>query len=84
MTPGSGAEALQWAAQHDVQLVLTDQRIPQMTGTELPHRMCDIFKFMTKPWDDDQLRANIRDAFTHWEAVSVKNKSVAAQVGDPL
>lgn len=102
LTAASGAEALELAAQHDVQVVLTDQRMPQMTGTELLHRLCviapdtvrmvlsgytdlntitqavnegDIFKFMTKPWDDDQLRANIRDAFTYSEAVRARNKS---------
>jgi diguanylate cyclase (GGDEF)-like protein/PAS domain S-box-containing protein len=104
LTAASGAEALELAAQHDVQVVLTDQRMPQMTGTELLHRMCviapdtvrmvlsgytdldtitqavnegDIFKFMTKPWDDDQLRANIRDAFTYSEAVRARNKSTS-------
>jgi len=104
LTAGSGAEALELAAQHDVQVVLTDQRMPQMTGTELLHRMCvispdtvrmvlsgytdldtitqavnegDIFKFMTKPWDDDQLRANIRDAFTYSVAVRARNKSTS-------
>jgi response regulator RpfG family c-di-GMP phosphodiesterase len=104
LTAGSGAEALELAAQHDVHVVLTDQRMPQMTGAELLHRMCviapdtvrmvlsgytdletitqavnegDIFKFMTKPWDDDQLRANIRDAFTYSEAVRARNKSTS-------
>lgn len=104
LTAGSGAEALELAAQHDVHVVLTDQRMPQMTGAELLHRMCviapdtvrmvlsgytdletitqavnegDIFKLMTKPWDDDQLRANIRDAFTYSEAVRARNKSTS-------
>lgn len=26
-----------------------------------------IFKFLTKPWDDDLLRLNVRDAFIHYE-----------------
>lgn len=28
-----------------------------------------VYKFMTKPWEDDELRANIRDAFAQGEAV---------------
>lgn len=35
MTAGSGAEALQLLSQHDVALLITDQRMPGMTGTEL-------------------------------------------------
>lgn len=98
-------------APYCLEVELTDQRMPQMTGTELLHRLCviapdtvrmvlsgytdldtiaqavnegDIFMFMTKPWDDDQLRANIRDAFTYSEAVRARNKLVAAQVGEPV
>ncbi|HSV51835.1 MAG TPA: response regulator, partial [Burkholderiaceae bacterium] len=26
-----------------------------------------IYKFLTKPWDDDLLRDNIREAFRHYE-----------------
>ncbi len=43
-----------------------------------------IIHAMTKPWDDDQLRANIRDAFTYSEAVRARNKSVAGQIGEPV
>ena len=35
MTAGSGAEALQLLGQHDVALLITDQRMPGMTGIEL-------------------------------------------------
>lgn len=35
MTAGSGAEALQLLSQHDVALLITDQRMPGMTGIEL-------------------------------------------------
>lgn len=27
-----------------------------------------IYKFLTKPWDDDLLRENIREAFSHHDA----------------
>ena len=35
MTAGSGAEALELLIQHDVALLITDQRMPGMTGIEL-------------------------------------------------
>ena len=35
MTAGSGAEALQLLGQHDFALLITDQRMPGMTGIEL-------------------------------------------------
>jgi len=38
LTAGSGAEALELLAQHDVALMITDQRMPAMTGLELVKR----------------------------------------------
>ncbi|HKP35484.1 MAG TPA: response regulator [Pyrinomonadaceae bacterium] len=35
LTAGSGAEALEILGQHDVALLITDQRMPGMTGIEL-------------------------------------------------
>jgi response regulator RpfG family c-di-GMP phosphodiesterase len=35
-----------------------------------------IYKFLTKPWDDDLLRQHIRDAFVYHEAV-VRPRSLA-------
>jgi CheY-like chemotaxis protein len=35
---GSGAEALRLLEQHNVALILTDQRMPDMTGLELLQR----------------------------------------------
>ncbi|MEX0731981.1 MAG: EAL domain-containing protein [Aquisalimonadaceae bacterium] len=76
-------------ALNDVDLVLADQRMPTMTGSELLSRVKmlypetvrvvfsgytdlttvteavnagAIYKFITKPWDDDALRATIADA----------------------
>ena len=83
-------EAFSLLAAHNVQVVLSDQRMPGMNGTEfLGHvknlypdtvRMVlsgftdvasvteainigAIYKFLAKPWDDDALRAQVRDAF---------------------
>jgi len=90
----SGAQGLELLAQHPVDVILSDQRMPNMTGVEFLRRVKTaypdtvrmvlsgytelqsitdainegaIYKFLTKPWDDDQLRANIAEAFRHKE-----------------
>ncbi|WP_114970787.1 EAL domain-containing protein [Rhodoferax ferrireducens] len=82
-------------ATHEVQVVVSDQRMPEMNGTEFLSRVKDlypdtvrivlsgytdlesitdavnhgaIYKFFTKPWDDETMRDNIRDAFVTYEA----------------
>ncbi|MDR0736583.1 MAG: EAL domain-containing protein [Zoogloeaceae bacterium] len=84
-------EAFDLLARNRVQVVISDQRMPVMSGTEFLARVKDIYpdtmrivlsgyseiesitqainqgaiyKFFTKPWDDNQLRNNIREAFT--------------------
>jgi DNA-binding NtrC family response regulator len=90
----SGAEALQLLGQHDVALLITDQRMPGMTGIELlqrtaslrPHMVriiltgytdmnalveainCGhVYKYMTKPWDNNALRLTVERALQHYE-----------------
>ena len=90
LTAQSPAEAFEHLAKHSVQVVLSDQRMPDMSGTEFFARVRQlypdtirivltgytdldsvtgainrgaIYKFLTKPWDDDQLREQIREAF---------------------
>ena len=85
-----GAEALEILAINRVQVIISDQRMPEMSGTEFLDRVRQmypdtirmilsgytdlrvvtesvnrgaVFKFLTKPWDDDQLREHVRDAF---------------------
>lgn len=99
LSANSGEEALEILAANDVGVILSDQRMPGMTGTELlakartmhPNaiRMVlsgytgldsltdainegEIFKFLFKPWDDDELRRTIRDAFRQHE-LSIRN-----------
>lgn len=87
-----GAEGLEILASHRVDVIVSDQRMPQMTGVEFLRQVKNlypqtvrivlsgytelqsitdainegaIYKFLTKPWDDEQLRANIREAFRH-------------------
>ncbi|MBZ0106540.1 MAG: response regulator [Sulfuricella denitrificans] len=91
---GSGREGLDILAQNEVGVIVSDQRMPEMTGVEFLHRVKDlypdtvrivlsgytelnsitdainrgaIYKFLTKPWEDDLLRANIEEAFERYE-----------------
>ena len=90
LTALSPSEAFEHLANQPVQVILSDQRMPEMSGTEFFARVRQlypdtirivltgytdldsvtgainrgaIYKFLTKPWDDDQLREQIRDAF---------------------
>ena len=96
LTAASGREGLEMLATNPVQVIVTDQRMPEMSGTEFLGRVKElypdtvrivlsgytdlesitrlinagaVYKFLTKPWDDDQLRENMRDAFRYHEAV---------------
>jgi len=90
----SGEEALRLLEQHDVALLVTDQRMPGMTGIELlkrtaplrPHMVrivltgytdvealveainCgQVYRYLTKPWDNDDLRLTAARALEHYE-----------------
>ncbi|MBZ0104933.1 MAG: EAL domain-containing protein [Sulfuricella denitrificans] len=90
----SAREAFDLLAAHQPGVVLCDQRMPEMTGTEFLRRVREIYpdtmrivlsgytelnsvidavnkgavyKFLTKPWDDQELSENIRDAFRIYE-----------------
>ncbi|HLM55002.1 MAG TPA: HD domain-containing phosphohydrolase [Pyrinomonadaceae bacterium] len=95
LTAASGEDALRLLSQHDVALVVTDQRMPGMTGVELLARTFDmrphmvrilltgytdmgalldainrgqIYRYVTKPWDNDDLRLTVAQALRHYEA----------------
>ena len=90
LTALSPALAFEHLAKQPVQVILSDQRMPEMTGTEFFSRVRQmypqtirivltgyteldsvtgainrgaIYKFLTKPWDDDHLREQVREAF---------------------
>lgn len=90
----SGLEGLELLSQHEVGVIISDQLMPQMAGTEFLRQAKQrypktlriilsgysemetvttavnegfIYKFLFKPWDDEQLRINIRTAFQHYE-----------------
>ena len=95
VTASSGAEALQLLNQHDVAVLISDQRMPGMTGIELLKRTAEfrphmvriiltgytdvgalieaincghIYKYVTKPWSNDELRLTVERALQHHEA----------------
>jgi len=86
----SGREALALLAEHEVGVIISDQRMPGMTGVQFLSKARErwpdtvriilsgytelssvtdsvnqgaIYKFFTKPWDDDVLRETVREAF---------------------
>ena len=97
LTAVSPAEGFDLLAQHQVQVIVCDQRMPFMSGTEFLSRVKEmypdtvriilagdtglqavldsinsgaLYRFYTKPWDDTQLRDNIRLAFHHYWRVN--------------
>ena len=106
LTAASGAEGLARLAEHDVDVIVSDQRMPGMTGVEMLQQakvlypdtvrivlsgytglqsITDavnegaIYKFLTKPWDDDRLRVHIAEAFMRKE-MSDENRRLAADL----
>ncbi|MDQ5905683.1 MAG: hypothetical protein QG590_164 [Pseudomonadota bacterium] len=95
LTAGSATEALRLLGENEIQVIICDQRMTGMNGTDLLARVAEIYpetirimltgytelqsvmnainrgaiyKFLTKPWDDEALREHVRDAFLHYEA----------------
>lgn len=106
LSAGGGAEGLEILAKHHVDVIVSDQRMPQMTGVEFLRQVKTmypdtvrivlsgytelqsitdainegaIYKFLTKPWDDEQLRANIQEAFRHKE-LGDENQRLSAEL----
>ena len=99
LSASSGAEGLALLDEHDVGVIVSDQRMPDMNGiaflsaarerrpdavrimlsgyTELSSvtdsvNKAAIYKFLTKPWDDEILREVVRRAF-HLHEVTREN-----------
>lgn len=99
-TAASGAEGMKILEEHEVHLVMTDQRMPEMTGVELLNRVkCEhpgamrliftgyadikavidainqgnVFRFVTKPWDPDELLAALREAGRRYDCIVSRN-----------
>lgn len=97
----SGAEALELLKTHQVALILCDQRMPGMLGTETLQKAQEIqpntirilltgngdletaiqainvgrvHQFLTKPWDDSQIRQTIRLWLKQWNLARTNEK----------
>jgi CheY-like chemotaxis protein len=94
LTCTGAKQALEILALNQVQVILSDQRMPGVSGTEFFSQVKDmypdtirivlsgytdlrsvteainkgaIYKFMTKPWQDDELRREIKQAFAQYQ-----------------
>jgi len=94
LTAASGREGLELLAVNQVDVIIADQRMPEMTGVEFLQRVKElypdtvrivlsgytelksitaaisegaIYQFLSKPWKDEQLRRQVREAFRHYE-----------------
>jgi YesN/AraC family two-component response regulator len=101
LTASSGKEGLKIIEENDVQIVISDQRMPEMSGTEflailktkhpdalriiLSGYTCvdsitdsinkgHIYKFLLKPWNDQNLKLEIRQAFQQYDLIQANKK----------
>ena len=106
LTASSGKEGLELLTQHEIDVIVSDQRMPGMTGVDFLRTVKDlypqtvrivlsgftelqsvtdavnegaIYKFLTKPWDDEQLRKHIAQAFEHKEMAD-ENRRLSLEV----
>jgi response regulator RpfG family c-di-GMP phosphodiesterase len=109
ITAASAAEGLEALAANHVDIVISDQRMPGMTGVEFLRRVKDlrpevlrlvlsgytdrqsithaieegaIYKFLTKPWDDGELRSHIAEALCH-KKIMDDNRRLATVADEP-
>jgi len=100
VTAESGPEALALLQQHNVALLISDQRMPEMTGIELMKKTVDVrpqmvkilltgytdvealiesincglvYRYITKPWNNDDLRLTVNRALEHYEVIKSKH-----------
>jgi putative nucleotidyltransferase with HDIG domain len=89
-----GSEALETLERSPAQVVVSDQRMPEMSGVDMLQAVRDrypdivrmmltgytemnvavdainrgeIYRLITKPWNDEELKATIRQAFDHYD-----------------
>lgn len=106
LTANSGQQGLEVLAAHAVDVIVSDQRMPGMTGVEFLRAVRQsypdtvrlvlsgftelqtvtdavnagaIYKFLTKPWDDGQLRGHVQEAFSYG-AMANENRLLTLQV----
>ena len=107
LTANSGQEGLQVLKDNSIGVILSDQRMPGMSGVEFLSQVKElypdtirivlsgytelssitdainhgaIYKFFTKPWEDELLTVNIRDAFKNY-GLHKENKRLTEELG---
>ena len=97
----SGAEALEILSVHDVAVIISDQRMPEMTGIDFLKRAAEmrpqtvrimltgytdaealveainsgiVYKYITKPWNNEDLRHTIKRALQHYETIKAQRR----------
>jgi FixJ family two-component response regulator len=103
-----GEEGLALLAKNEVGVIISDQRMPGMSGVEFLSKVREaypdtvrivlsgytelnsvtdainrgaVYKFLTKPWEDDLLRANVQEAFQRHE-MRMENARLARELED--
>jgi len=93
-TATNATEGFELLAKNQVQVIVSDQRMPGISGTQFLSRVKEmypstmrivlsgytdlatltdainrgaIYKFLTKPWDDEDLRLQVQDAFRQYD-----------------
>ena len=106
ITACGAAEGLRRLSETEVDVIVSDQRMPGMTGVEFLRRAKElypdsirmvlsgytelqsiidavnegaIYKFLTKPWDDERLRGHVAEAFRQKDLAD-ENRRLASQV----
>ncbi len=102
LTANSAHEAIELLKTRDVALIITDQRMPEMTGVQFLEHIIPsypdtvrmvltgfsdveaiisaintgrVFRYVTKPWDETELRMTIENAF-HLYGLQQRNKQL--------
>ncbi len=102
------SEALEFIKENDVVLIVSDQRMPGMTGTQLFSEVVkvkpetkriiltgfadmgaavdaintgNIYHFVFKPWNDEELRSTVRRAIHHFK-LERRNEELMAELHD--
>jgi len=105
-TAKGGMEGIDLLRKHDIKLIITDQRMPEMTGVQFLERTLTefpdtirvvltgfsdmeaiidvinsgrIFRYITKPWEEDELRMTIENARQLYE-LQQKNKKLLLEL----
>jgi response regulator RpfG family c-di-GMP phosphodiesterase len=106
LTAASGREGLEMLQIETVQLVISDQRMPEMTGVEFLEKVKErhpdvvrvvlsgyadaalivdavneggIYRFLTKPWNDEDLKIAIRQCLAHYD-IMTQNQEMTEQI----